>query len=77
MEVILQNNDSFFNGPSSASFSFTFVFSNKHHNFLQQLYGKNMPSIFEPTTFICESHTITTRPWLTPFNAPRSLCQVM
>ena len=34
------------NGPSPASFSFIFVFSNKHHNFLQQIHVKNVHPVY-------------------------------
>ena len=45
------------NGPSSASFSFNFVFSNKHYNFYNKYMWINVMTIqytalgFEPTTF--------------------------
>ena len=64
----------FKNGPSPASFSFFFVFSNKHYNFLQQIYVKQYPfNIWcwdsSPQPAGHESAPITTRPGLPPIKS--------
>ena len=64
--------DFFFNGPSSASFSFICVFTNKHYKaYNKYLYVKKCPSIIwcwdsnsQPSEI--ESTLITTRPGLPP-----------
>ena len=58
------------NGPTPASFSVIFVFSNTHHNFITNKCEKGPSSIWcqdsnsQPLEY--ESHPITTRPGLLP-----------
>ena len=68
-KIILKQFD-FLNGPSPASFSFIFVFSNKHYNLLQQICEKFPYSIWcwdsNPQPSGHKFPPMTTRPGLPP-----------